>query len=129
MLTFWNCYILKLLRFETFTFSDATLSDIYVVLCYFLSQYRFYALLAPQKNTFDKNNIIKLRLDNVKITIKVQEFIKKTIENLSKLGTRTLSTFEMRKHLYLYNLTSMPGTFPIQITFQNRVFVHIHFRP
>ncbi len=30
---------MKLLRLETITFSDATLSDIKVVLCYFLSQY------------------------------------------------------------------------------------------
>ncbi len=37
--TFWNYYILKLLRLETVTFSDATLSDINVVLCYVLSQY------------------------------------------------------------------------------------------
>ncbi len=42
--TFWNYYILELLRFETLTFetitfSDATLSDIHVVLCYILSQY------------------------------------------------------------------------------------------
>jgi hypothetical protein len=33
-------YVLKLLRLETITFSDATLSDINVVLCYVLSQYR-----------------------------------------------------------------------------------------
>ncbi len=37
---FWNYYVLKLLRLETITFSDATLSDINVVLCYVLSQYR-----------------------------------------------------------------------------------------
>ncbi len=37
--TFWNYYVLKLLRLETITFSDATLSDINVVLCYVLSQY------------------------------------------------------------------------------------------
>ena len=36
----WNSYILKLLRLETSTFSDATLSDINVVLCYVLTQYR-----------------------------------------------------------------------------------------
>ncbi len=34
------CYVLKLLRLETITFSDATLSDINVVLCYVLSQYQ-----------------------------------------------------------------------------------------
>jgi hypothetical protein len=32
---------LKLLRLETITFSDASLSDINVVLCYILSQYLF----------------------------------------------------------------------------------------
>ncbi len=37
--TFWNSYVLKLLRLETITFSDATLSDVDVVLCYVLSQY------------------------------------------------------------------------------------------
>jgi hypothetical protein len=37
--TFWNYYVLKLLRLETITFSDATLSDINIVLCYVLSQY------------------------------------------------------------------------------------------
>jgi hypothetical protein len=39
MFTFWNNYVLKLLRLETITFSDATLGDINVVLCYVLSQY------------------------------------------------------------------------------------------
>ncbi len=39
MFMFWNYYILKLLRLETILFSDAMLSDIIVVLCYFLSQY------------------------------------------------------------------------------------------
>jgi hypothetical protein len=37
----WNYYVLKLSRLETITFSDATLSDINIVLCYVLSQYRF----------------------------------------------------------------------------------------
>ncbi len=37
--TFWNSYVLKLLRLETLTFSDVTLSDINVVWCYVLSQY------------------------------------------------------------------------------------------
>ncbi len=37
---FSNYYVLKLLRLETITISDATLSDINVVLCYILSQYR-----------------------------------------------------------------------------------------
>jgi hypothetical protein len=36
---FFDVYILELLRLETITFSDATLSDINVVLCYVLSQY------------------------------------------------------------------------------------------
>jgi hypothetical protein len=36
MFTFWNSNVLKLLRLETVTFSDATLSDINV-----LSQYLF----------------------------------------------------------------------------------------
>ncbi len=40
--TFWNCYVLKLLRLETITFSDATLSDINLVLCYVLSQYQIF---------------------------------------------------------------------------------------
>jgi len=38
--TFWNDYVLKLLHLETLTFRDATLSDINVVWCYVLSQYR-----------------------------------------------------------------------------------------
>jgi hypothetical protein len=29
--TFWNSYVLKLLRFETLTFSDVTVSDMNVV--------------------------------------------------------------------------------------------------
>jgi hypothetical protein len=37
---FCGVYVLELLCFETLTFSDATLSDINVVLCYVLSQYR-----------------------------------------------------------------------------------------
>ncbi len=36
---FWNYNVLKLLPLETITFSDATLSDINVVLCYVLSPY------------------------------------------------------------------------------------------
>jgi hypothetical protein len=39
MSTFWNYYVFKLLSLETITFSDATLSDKNVVLCYALSQY------------------------------------------------------------------------------------------
>ncbi len=39
MLTFWNYYVLKLLRLETITFSDASLSDTNFVLCYVLLQY------------------------------------------------------------------------------------------
>ncbi len=40
MFTFCNYYVLKLLRLETIMFSDATLNNINVVLCYVLSQYR-----------------------------------------------------------------------------------------
>jgi hypothetical protein len=40
MFAFWNYYVLKLLLLETITFSDATLSDINVLLCYVLSQYQ-----------------------------------------------------------------------------------------
>ncbi len=40
MFTFMIYYVLKLLHLETITFSDAMLSDINVVLCYVLSQYR-----------------------------------------------------------------------------------------
>jgi hypothetical protein len=44
MFMFWNYYVLKFLHLETLTFSDATLSDMLsdmnVVLCYVLSQYR-----------------------------------------------------------------------------------------
>ncbi len=40
--TFWNSYVLKLLRLETLTFSDVTLSDINDVWCYVLSQYPFF---------------------------------------------------------------------------------------
>jgi hypothetical protein len=47
--TFWNYYVLKLLRFETITFSDATLSDINNVLCYVLSQYRLLISAKPQQ--------------------------------------------------------------------------------
>jgi hypothetical protein len=43
MFTLWNYYILKLLHLETITFSDATLNDINVVLCYVLSQYHTIA--------------------------------------------------------------------------------------
>ncbi len=39
MFAFWNYSVLDLLRLETIMFSDATLSDINVVLCYVLSQY------------------------------------------------------------------------------------------
>jgi hypothetical protein len=40
---FFDVYVLELLRFETITSSDATLSDINVVLCYVLSQYLCHA--------------------------------------------------------------------------------------
>ncbi len=48
---FWNYYVLKLLCLETITFSDATLSDINVVLYYVLSQYRKF----PFFPFFNKN--------------------------------------------------------------------------
>ncbi len=48
--TFWKYYVLKLLRLETVTFSDATLSDINIVLCYVLSKYQFNALLVRNQN-------------------------------------------------------------------------------
>jgi hypothetical protein len=37
---FWNYYVLKFLRLETITFSDAMLSDIIVVLCYVTFHFR-----------------------------------------------------------------------------------------
>ncbi len=51
---FWNYYFLKLLRLETITFSDATLSDINIVLSYVLSQYQlryffFYSMCKKYK--------------------------------------------------------------------------------
>ncbi len=46
MFTFWNYYVLKVLRLETITCSDSTLSDINVVLCYILSQYLFFSGMA-----------------------------------------------------------------------------------
>ncbi len=57
MFTFWNYYVLKLSCLESIMFSDATLSDINVVLCYVLSQYRtdtshcgvYTVLYSPQK--------------------------------------------------------------------------------
>ncbi len=42
--TFWNSYVLKLLSLETLTFSDVTLSDMNVVWCYVLSQYRIVCI-------------------------------------------------------------------------------------
>jgi hypothetical protein len=41
---------LKLLHLETITFSDATLNDINIVLCYVLSQYLYACLLANATN-------------------------------------------------------------------------------
>jgi hypothetical protein len=37
--TRWHSYVLKLIRLDTLTLSDATLCDVYVVLCYVLSQF------------------------------------------------------------------------------------------
>jgi len=45
--TFWNSYVWKLLRLETLTFSDVTLSDINVVWCYVLSQYLIFKYFDP----------------------------------------------------------------------------------
>ncbi len=47
--TFWNCYVLKLLRLETITFRDATLSDINGVLCSVLSQYHNFLELKKER--------------------------------------------------------------------------------
>jgi hypothetical protein len=59
MFTFWNYYVLKLLRLETITFSDATLGDINV-----LSQYlRNYCILPLQYISYRLelcNTLIKL---------------------------------------------------------------------
>jgi hypothetical protein len=57
MFTLWNYYVLKLLRLETITFSDATLCDINVVLCCVLSQYR----LNGQPQSFSPNRSPKMR--------------------------------------------------------------------
>jgi hypothetical protein len=38
--TFWYSYVLKLVRLETLTFSDLTFCDMNVVWCYVLSQYQ-----------------------------------------------------------------------------------------
>jgi hypothetical protein len=53
MFTFCNYCVLKLSRLETITFSDATLSNINVVLCYVLSQYHAVqgGLLGGHKST------------------------------------------------------------------------------
>jgi hypothetical protein len=53
MFTFRNYYVLKLLLLETITFSDATLSDINVVLCYVLSQYRIWAVMTLMVQVVD----------------------------------------------------------------------------
>ncbi len=50
ILTFFDVYILELLRLETIKFGNASLSDINVVLCYVLSQYSlgsYHALSCP----------------------------------------------------------------------------------
>jgi hypothetical protein len=38
-LTLCDVFVMKLLRYGTLTICDTTLSDVYVVLCYVLSQY------------------------------------------------------------------------------------------
>jgi hypothetical protein len=58
--TFWNYNVLKLFRFETITFSDATLSDINVVLCYVLSQYPFADTDSVDNPTYSYVNAIKI---------------------------------------------------------------------
>jgi hypothetical protein len=60
MFTFWNSYVLKLLRLDTITLSDATLSDISVVLCYVLSQYHNNYMLFLQRPgyVFDKTQAV-----------------------------------------------------------------------
>ncbi len=47
--TFWNYYVLKLLRLETITFREATLSDINGVLCSVLSQYHNFLELIKER--------------------------------------------------------------------------------
>jgi hypothetical protein len=50
---FWNYYVLKPIRLETITFSDAKLIDIKIVLCYVLSPYRYgkgLAELIPERH-------------------------------------------------------------------------------
>ncbi len=63
--TFWNNYVLKLLCLETITFSDATLSDINIVLCYDLSQDRW---------KFAKLPYIKINFFKTLIALKVNVF-------------------------------------------------------
>jgi hypothetical protein len=58
MFTFWNYYVLKLLRLETITFSDATLSDINVVLSYVLSQYHLRATIISSTYLLVSVNVI-----------------------------------------------------------------------
>ncbi len=55
--TFWNAYVLKLLRLETLTFNDVTLSDINIVGCHVLSQYLHFR--------YDKKSMLKV-VDNEK---------------------------------------------------------------
>ncbi len=52
MFKFWNYYVLKLLRLETIMFSDATLSDINVVLSYGLLQHHFFGFLHSREYLF-----------------------------------------------------------------------------
>ncbi len=56
--TFWNYYVLKLLHLETFTFKDATLSDINVVICYVLPQYHLDCCVVVVQNV--KGQLIEI---------------------------------------------------------------------
>ncbi len=73
--TFWNYYVLKLLGLETITCSDATLSDINVVLCYVLSQYpRRYIGNVSEKKIEKKllknmNGVLYIHLPSVSVCI------------------------------------------------------------
>ncbi len=69
MFTFWKYYILKLIRLETITFNDATLSDINVVWCYVYAvplkqctvRKKYFLLDRPEQPR--QNSIFLYRLD------------------------------------------------------------------
>ncbi len=65
MFTFWNSYVLWLLRLETLTFSDVTLSDINVVWCYVWSQYpmnRCYQMWDKRMNGAHQRHVFLVEL-------------------------------------------------------------------